>query len=250
MNTSSFPVPSPVRLACCAASLLVGGRLAAADKAEADAVPHFETYVKISGQAPAVSGNKAAYQGRARENSEGAVGIEDLHATKDFSKTTTLTIDGHALAGAEDYLGQFNLTKNEVGSIEAGYRRFRTFYDGAGGFFPLNGQWMPLQPEDLHLDRARFWVDARVNLPGAPVFSLRYTNELRSGRKDSTIWGDTDFTGLPNNISPISQVRKLVPSYLDVGERHESLEASVRKKFRNTSVFLQLLADQIGRAHV
>lgn len=244
MNTKHTSFMNRAGLALCAASLLAGGRLAAAEKAEADAFPNHETYIKVTGQGAAISGNKAAFQNRTRQDGDGAVGIEDLHATKEISKTTTLTIDGHALMGAEDYLGQFNLTKNEVGSIEAGYKRFRTFYDGVGGFFPLNSQWMPLQNEDLHIDRSRFWVEAKVNLPSAPVFTLRYTNELRNGRKDSTIWGDTDFTGLPNNVSPISQVRKLVPSYLNIGERHEAIEASMRKTVKHTTVFVQLMGDR------
>ena len=244
MNTVPFSFMNRAGLALSAAALLCGSRILAADKAEADAFPNYETYIKISGQAPAISGNKEAFQNRARQNSDGAAGIEDLHATKDISKTTTLTIDGHALLGAEDYLGQFNLTKNEVGSIEAGYKRFRTFYDGVGGFFPLNSQWMPLQNEDLHVDRSKFWVEAKINLPSAPVFTLRYTNELRNGRKDSTIWGDTDFTGLPNNVSPISQVRKLVPSYINLGERHEAVELSLRKTVKHTTLFVQLLGDR------
>ena len=174
-----------------------------------DAFPTFQSYIKISGQAPAITGDKAAFQARTRQPENGGAGIEDFFYAQDLSKDVSLQADGHAMVGTEDYLGELKLTKNDVGAFEAGYKRFRTFYDGIGGFFPLNQQWAPLTPEELHTDRSKFWVAGTINLPNLPVLTIRYTNELRDGQKDSTIWGDSDFTGLPNNVPPISQVRKL-----------------------------------------
>ena len=226
--------------------LLVAGVPArGADKAEADAFPNYESYIKISGQAASINGDKAAFQTRTMQAKDGA-GIEDLHLTKDLSKTTTLVIDGRALTGSEDYLGQFNIAKNEVGSVEVGYKRFRTFYDGAGGFFPLSNQWTPLANEDLHIDRAKFWAEAKLTLPNAPVVTLRYTNELRDGRKDSTIWGSADNTGLPFTVppNPVSEVRKGSPSFINVGERHETLELTMKQKMGKTDVVLTLLGDR------
>lgn len=216
-----------------------------AEKANADAFPKFESYVKISGQAPAVSGSDSTFQNRTRQYSSGGAGIEDLHIVKDVSKTVTSTIDGRALVGAEDYLGRVNFTKTDVGSIDFGYKRFRTFYDGVGGFFPLNRQWMPLAKQDLHVDRSKFWIEAKVAMKDRPEFEVRYVNELRSGKKDSTIWGDTSQTGLPFNLAPnpISPVRKIVPSYINIGERHQSLEASVKHTIGKTTVKLTLLGD-------
>ncbi len=226
------------------ALLLLGALSVRADKPEADAFPTYESYIKISGQAADIHGDKAAYANRARTSSDGGAGIEDLHVAKDLSKSTTIVIDGKALTGSEDYLGKINLAKNEFGSVDVGYRRFRTFYDGIGGFFPLSKYWAPLTPEELHIDRSKFWIEATLARPSLPVFTLRYTNELRSGRKDSTIWGDTDFTGLPNNNPPISQVRKIAPSFLNVGERHERIEAVVKHTVGKTTAELTLFGDR------
>jgi hypothetical protein len=210
-----------------------------------DAFPNYESYVKVSGQAASITGNDAAFKTRTGQPVDG-VGIEDLHVSKDVSKATTVVLDGKALTGSEDYLGRFNVTKNEVGSVDVGYKRFRTFYDGAGGFFPLSNQWSALANEDLHIDRAKFWAEASLTLPNAPVLTLRYTNELRSGKKDSTIWGDSDFTGLPFTIAPnpVSQVRKIAPSYIKVGERHERIEATAKQTVRKTTVELTLFGDR------
>lgn len=246
MNTKTFPVIRCAGVLSAGLLVLAGTQLRAADKAEADAFPKFESYIKVTGQAASISGSETSFQNRAKQPSSGGAGVEDLHIYKDLSKITSLVIDGKALTGTEDYLGSFKLTKNEVGSIDVGYKRFRTFYDGVGGFFPLNSQWMPLSDQDLHVDRAKFWAAATLNIPKAPVFSIRYENDLRTGRKDSTIWGDTDFTGLPNNNPPISPVRKLVPSFVDLGERHESIEATMRHTIGQTKVHVSLLGDRFN----
>ena len=233
------------------ASLLAGAALALTavqtrgteKTATADAFPNFESYIKISGKAASVTGDENAFQNRTQLPRNGGGGIEDLHYVKEVSKDTTMEINGHALAGAEDYLAQFNIAKNEFGSVDFGYKSFRTFYDGVGGFFPTNRQWMPLTQRQLNLDRGKLWVDATLALPNIPVFTLRYSRETRDGQKDSTIWGDTDFTSMPNNVPPISQVRKLVPSYIDVNERTERIELSVKHTLEKTSFQLTLLGE-------
>ncbi|HEY8994523.1 MAG TPA: hypothetical protein VIM71_07675 [Lacunisphaera sp.] len=212
---------------------------------EADAFPQFDSYIKVSGQAPNVTGNPAAYAKRFRNPENGSYGIEELYLARDLSKDVALEVDGRALTGAEDYLGKFKLTKNEVGTVEVGYKRFRTFYDGIGGFFPLNKAWMPLGTEELHTDRAKFWTDITIALPDKPVFNLKYTNELRNGRKDSTIWGDSDLTGIPiynvSSLNPISANKKIVPSILQLDERQKTFEASVRHTVGNTDLSFEVV---------
>ncbi len=218
----------------------------AADAANADAFPNFESYIKVSGQAPMVSGDQAAFSNRNAQPANGGAGIEDLHITRDVSKTTTVVIDGRALSGAEDYLGRVNVAKNDVGTIDVGFKRFRTFYDGAGGFFPTSNQWNVLDKEERHTDRGKFWAEATLTLPNVPVVTVRYTNELRSGSKDSTIWSSSDFTGLPFTVAPnpITEVRKDVPSFIRLGERHENLELTVKQKVKNTDLQLTLEGDR------
>ena len=208
-----------------------------------DAFPNFESYIKLSGQAPVISGSESAFSRRLQRPPEGGAGIEELHYTKDIGKDQSLTFDGRALTGSEDYLARLNLARTEFGSVEIGYKRFRTFYDGIGGFFPLNGAWLPLKSQDLHVDRGRFWAEAKWEVPGRPAFTLRYSNSSRTGQKDTTVWGDTSFTGLPNNVLPISPVRKLVASYRDLNERHEELEAAVRHTIGRTTLKLSLRGD-------
>ncbi|MBI5691895.1 MAG: hypothetical protein HZC55_17580 [Verrucomicrobia bacterium] len=226
-------------------AILLTGVSARAAAAAGDAMPEFQSYIKISGQAADISGSKASQAARTQEPKSGA-GIEELYYSKELSKTTNMVIEGKALSGAEDYLASYKITKAEVGTFDVGYKRFRTFYDGVGGFFPLNNAWFPLKTQELHTDRGQFWAEAKITLPKMPVFTLRYTNELRNGRKDSTIWGDTSFTGIPNNVSPFSPVRKIIPATIQLGERHEEIEASVKHTLGNTTYQLTLLGDRVN----
>lgn len=241
MNAIKFSVLRSVR-ALGSLTLALCGVHSLADPTakQADAFPVFDSYIKITGKNPSVTGNPASFARRFQTPANGAYGLEALHYSKDLDKETAIEIDGRALSGAEDYLGQIKLTRNETGSFEIGYKRFRTFYDGIGGFFPRNNTWMPLGQEELHTDRAKFWADLNIARPGAPVFRLLYTNELRSGRKDTTIWGDTDFTGIPilsqSSLNPYSAARKIVASYIDLNERQEVLEASLRHTVGKTDL--------------
>ena len=219
--------------------------------AEADGLPApDENYMKVSGRALSTQGSKAASQANTQIPKTGVGGIEELNITRDIDKTTSLVIDARALLGAEDYLAQFRVTKNEVGSFEAGYKRFRTFYDGAGGFFPVNNAWLPIYARPIYVDRGKFFVNATVALPNAPVFTFRYTNETRSGRKASTIWGDTDFTGVPiyslAALNPYSANRKIIPAYVQLGERQETWVASVRQTFGKTTGLLSVSGHRVN----
>jgi hypothetical protein len=226
-----------------AGTLLTLSSLRAA-AAGSDAFPAFDNYVKVSGLGVWVNGDKPAYQTRTWNATSGAAGIEDLRYTKDLSKDSNLLIEGHALFGNDDYLGHIRLGKEEAGSIDIGYSSFRTFYDGVGGFFPLNNKWMPLTNRNLHLDRSKLWVEAKIARPNTPEFTVRYTDEVRDGMKDSTLWGDTDLTWLPTGQT-ISQVRKIYPGYRQLDEHHRELEASVKHTIRGTTVELILMSEKV-----
>jgi hypothetical protein len=221
---------------------------------DTDAFPAFENYIKFSAMGESLSGAKPAFQARTQKSKTGSAGIEDFFYGYDINKETAMELTGKALPGAEDYLLQVKLTKQEVGSFDAGYKRFRTFYDGAGGFFPINNAWLPLYPRALYVDRGQFYINATVALPKQPVFTFKYTNTTRNGRKDSTIWGDTDQTGVPilslSSLNVISANRKIVPAYLQIGERQEIWEASVRQTMGKTTAVFTLTGNRINNLNM
>lgn len=237
----------------CRAAAIATGLLAlsgAARAAESDTMLDFENYVKFAGYAPDLSGSHAAFERRMQTVHQGAAGIEDANYNYDLTKDINLQIDGKAMAGYEDYLAHFKLTKNEVGSFEAGYKRFRTYYDGAGGFFPVNDAWITLYPRAEYVDRGKFFVNATIALPKAPVFEFHYSNELRNGIKDSTIWGDSDFTGIPiysqSSLNPVTSTRKILPAYLQLNERNQQWDFTVRHTVGNTTASLTVVGSDIN----
>lgn len=229
------------------ASLLTGAALlgpsAHATGSASDSFPLFDNYIILGGQGASVNGDGSAFQARNWTSKAGAGGIEDFRYSRDLADSTSLQMDGHVIPGTSDYLAHLNFSKNDVGSFDAGYKRFRTFYDAVGGFFPLNNQWLPMSSQDLHIDRGTFWAEAVIALPNKPVLTVRYTNELRDGSKDSTIWGDTDNTGILSTATPD---RKLVPTLLQIRERHQNLEASVKHTIGNTTVQLRVTGDRVS----
>ncbi|MBI5767315.1 MAG: hypothetical protein HZA93_05930 [Verrucomicrobia bacterium] len=231
--------------------LLSGASLGRAANAEADALPTFhENFLKVGVSPANVSDSKAGFMARTQMFRKGSAGIEEFNVTEELDKTTTLTVDGRALLGAEDYLASFKLTKTEVGSFEAGYKSVRTFYDGAGGFFPINNAWLPLYSRQLFVDRGAFYVNGAINLPKAPVFTFSYRNETRSGRKDSTIWGDTNQTGIPiyrpTSLNLVSASRKLIPAYINLSERRETWEVAMKQTVGATSYRFSILGTKIN----
>jgi len=228
-------------------------RAAAADTpGQADAFPDFESYIKITGQTPWITGDTAAYATRSGMPSSGAAGIEDLFYTKDLNDTTTLTINGRALAGTDDYLADFKVEKDKVGSIDAGYSRFRTFYDGIGGFFPLSDAFYRWNPEELHVDRAKAWIDMKLALPNRPVFTFSYRNEARTGMKDSTDWalvinpnavvvkGALVGTAVPANTPEVA------PNVYMLDEHHNIFEAGMVAEIGNTTETLKATVDSVN----
>jgi hypothetical protein len=231
-------------------ALLPGLRTAAADSpTQADAFPNYESYIKISGQAPFISGDSAAFANRNSQPAAGSGGIEDLYYTKDLSKTTTVTINGRALGGSNDYLASINVSKANIGSIDTGYKTFRTYYDGVGGFFPLSNLFQKFSPEQLHVDRGAFWATATLALPDHPVFKIDFRDESRAGEKDSSEWA-----AIVNPLAPVvngAQVGNtapantpfVAPNALTIDEHHQIITASMVGTFGKTTETLKATWD-------
>lgn len=249
-------------LICAGAALALPAIRAAADDApsQADAFPSYESYIKISGQAPWITGDDAAFANRTGAPSSGSAGIEDLFYTKDLNDSTTLTINGRALAGVDDYLASVKIEKDKVGSVDAGYSSFRTFYDGVGGFFPLSDAFYRMDPEELHVDRSKLWVDLKLAMPDRPVFTLSFHHDTRTGMKDSTEWavvinpnavivnGKLVGTVVPTNTPEIG------PNVMTIDEHRNVLEAGMTATFGKTTEILKATIDTVnnddGRAYV
>ena len=151
----------------------------------------------------------------------------------------TLTIDGHAILDNDDYDLKVDFSQAGVGYIRAGYTEFRSWYDGNGGFFPVNGQFITPANQEMSVDRGEAWIELGLRMPKLPEITLRYSHEFREGQKDSTIWGDTILTGLPlpppNTNNP---ARKIAPAFRDIDETRDIFSFDLLQNFGKTDVGL------------
>lgn len=162
-------------------------------------------------------------------------GIKDLHFEGTVGKDALLSIDGHALWNINDYDLTVLLAKPNLGYIKAGYTEFRTWYDGNGGFFPHNDVFFNPPYPEMHVDRGDAWIELGLRAPDWPEITIRYDHEFRFGQKDSTVWGDTNLTGLQ---SPYTSTRKIVPSFRNLDEKRDIFSFEASKTFGNTDVLL------------
>lgn len=172
-------------------------------------------------------------------------GITDMHYEHGVGEKATLTIDGHALWDINDYDIKVDLSQPNVGYIRGGYTAFRTWYDGNGGFFPTNGGvWFAPPFPEMHIDRDEVWIELGLRMPDWPEITIHYSHQIRDGQKDSTIWGDTNLTGLA-----INPTRKLAPAYRDIDEKRDILAADATKTFGNTDVGIGMRWDHYSIAN-
>jgi hypothetical protein len=87
----------------------------------------------------------------------------------------------------------------------------------------------------MHIDRGDAWVELGLRAPNWPEITIRYDHEFRFGQKDSTVWGDTNLTGL---LPPFTSTRKIIPSFRDIDEKRDIFSFEASQTFGNTDVLL------------
>jgi hypothetical protein len=179
-------------------------------------------------------GDEAAFKRRQQMPTGVFGGIEDFHYEQDVGKKGLLKLDGRGIFDNHDYSLKLELSNPEIGYLRAGYREFRTWYDGSGGFFPVNGKWFPPEAEELAIDRGEAFFEAGLTLPNKPEIHIRYSHQFRDGQKESLVWGESELTG----ITVGSKGRAFIPSFWNIDEERDILAADVKHTFGSTGVGL------------
>ncbi len=202
----------------------------AASEPKTEEPTEYRNWLEIGGGSTFVDGDKPAFQRRHSLPRGGFGGVEDFHYEQDVGKRGLFTIDGRGIYDTHDYGIRLNISHPDKGYVRAGYREYRTWYDGSGGFFPRNDQWISLYNEDFELDRGEAWIEGGLTLPDWPEFRIKYTHQFRDGTKDSTSWGDAVVTGVaaPNNV------RGIVPSFLLIDEKRDIIEVDAKHTLGRT----------------
>jgi hypothetical protein len=221
------PLLPSLRVATAAAAACVGFALNAPSARAADDSASYDNFVTFGAGGADVRGDKNQYEKIAQKKDQWG-GLEGFHHGRDLGKGTTLSLDGRALAGDEDYRFNLKIAKEDAGAIDLGYTSYRTWFDGSGGFFPPNGQFFHLSDEQLFIDRSDLWFAATATLPNQFKFDFRYDFTTRKGLKDSTEWGDT-------NLTAGAGARAIGPTFLRINEHRHIVKARLSRELEKAS---------------
>lgn len=199
----------------------------------------------VAGGGALLDGDRPAYQQRMRQRKDGYGGIEDFTWSR-TTDATILRVDARALPGNEDYRFTARWERFDALYVEAGYKQFRTFYDGSGGRLLPRDLAISWFDEALDLDRSYFHFEIGSLVPDRPQWRLRYDRNTRTGTKNSIRWGDSNLAGQP--FSP----RAFIPSYLLVDEEREivTAEISQQTEMQNWKVAGRYERTKVHNAHV
>lgn len=184
------------------------------------------------------TGDRAGFQREHQLRKDGYIGVEDLFYSTELNATTTLTLRGRAQPGNHDWLFDLAITREDTGYLKLGYKGYRVWSDGTGGYHPGTNFSRRLFAEDLRLDRGNLWFEAGYVPAEKLNFVLRYDLFTREGRKDSTIWGETALAV----AAPLQ--RGLLPSHHRIDEKRHVASATLSKREAGAKWELGVRADQ------
>lgn len=200
-------------------------------KAEEKSSDELVNSIGLSVGGTLVDGPRSQYQRRYGVVGDRAYGgLDSLHYEKEVAKDWLFKMDGRAILENYDYSVKLELVNEQKGYLRAGYRQFRTWSDGVGGFDPRTSAWYPLTDRALHLDRGDAWIEAGLTLPDWPVIKLRYAHQFRDGLKDSTIWGQAAGAAVPGTLLGIA------PALRDIDEQRDIFQGDVSHQLGGTAL--------------
>lgn len=193
-----------------------------------------------------VNGDGAQFQQRTglpRDSFYG--GIQDLHMEGALGGGM-LTLDGRAIIDNGDYLLDIRYDDPGWGYVNFGISTYRSYYDGSAGFFPGReydddvevDRWFDSFDDEMFIERGSIWFEGGLTLEDMPQVVFRYEHQWRHGRKDATIWGDSNLTGgYKNSDGGYNNygTRAYVPAYRDIEESRDIFDLNITHAIGNTS---------------
>lgn len=156
-----------------------------------------------------VDGDPAAFNAATQYTDGLHGGIESLHLEGEAGENWTYEIDARAIVDLNDYYVNLLLSNFDGNYIKVGFKEFRVFYDGSGGYFP-GSPFFSIFDEELAVDRSHLWLEAGYFLQEGLLLRAKLDYYEREGKKNSTTLGDTN--------NPTWGRRNIVPSFWALDE--------------------------------
>ena len=181
-----------------------------------------------------ISGNRAQFQERWGMKQGVLGGLQGFHYELMFGQKGTLELDGRAMYGGEDYSVKLQVVDPDRGFFRAGFRQFKTWYDGSAGYVPAAGLALSLGSDELSLNRGEIWIEGGLTPPDGPMLTLKLSREYRKGTKASIIWGDSIRGGVN---------RGMVPSFREIDEIRNRVLADLKHTVGRSDLGIGLRLD-------
>lgn len=246
MNTKSIHLTERV-LCCCFAFVAISSGVSGLQAADTNALTEtpltpeqmfeggsntYNNWIELGAGGFITSGNKAQ-AGQNQQSWNGLFGgIEDFHYGAAVATNTTLAVDGHALFDNRDYKLGLDLENQNIGFLRLNYDYFRTWENGAGGFYPPADAWFSLPDDALTIDNGTISFEGGLRLqndPYVPKITFKYTHTYRNGEEPSTSWGYVQPD--PNNPNI---VRGLNPSFYAIDEHRDIFQLDAAEHVKAT----------------
>jgi len=193
----------------------------------------YNNWIDFTAGQAVVSGNRAQFQQQHQTPAGTFGGISDFHFQTGIATNTTMTLDGHAIAGSDDYKLSLGIEREKIGFLRLSYDQSRTWSDGDGGNFPGSGQYYAAPNSALALDRGKLSLEAGWTPEKGPKVTFKYTHSLRDGNEGSTEWGYAHPAG-----SVLA--RGLSPAFEEIHEHSDSFQLDVTDHIKATDAGLGL----------
>ncbi len=177
----------------------------------------------VGGGGAFLDGDRAAFQKAARQRKDGYGGLESFTVSRS-GETSFLRFDARAVPGNADYKFALQWEQFDRFYVNAGFHRFRTFYDGSGGRLLPRDLAISYFDEDLAVDRTFLFVEVGSLVRQSIQWRIRYDRLAREGSKNSIRWGDSNLGGAPFTT------RAFIPSYLLIDEARDQFTAEVGQR--------------------
>lgn len=230
LHNAPVPAWAAFALACASGTAAVWAQEAASaeapkleEAAPAKTEADYRNWFDLSVGGNILSGNRASFMQRHGLPADAYGGVDQLHYEQDVGQRGLFELDARGIFDNDDYSLRLNLEHPDYGYVRTGYREFRSWYDGSGGFLPNSGTFLNLYDDELYLDRGEYWFEAGLTVPDRPQFFFRYSHQFRDGRKDSTIWGDVG-----------TAQRGVSPSFWDIEEERDTFQLDVKHSLSET----------------
>ena len=160
-----------------------------------------------------VSGDKEKFREDMWIKDGGAGGVQEFSLSQNL-KGMKVEADAHAIVDEDDYNFNANLEKEDLFEITSGYKEFRKYYDGTGGYYG----WFNIRKfieldRDLQLNDGKFFVDLKSNRPGETNYFINYERHAKTGQISTLHWASVVDT-----IDGVAATRKIAPSWEAIDE--------------------------------